>query len=256
VVVTVQIAMDTAYWTVFNHITVWGSLIWYFVLQYFYNYVIGGPYVGALSKAMGEASFWFTLVLSIVVLMIPVVAWRFYFADVDPTLSNRVRLKQRLSAIRAHKSQDFLRTPSARRSRRSLRSGYAFSHQEGFGKLITSGKIMRKTVLNFGKLSNSSNNNSNNNSSAGAMSPAIDHHEGGVSNATSNSTGAADNNGGSSMQPSTRQTYNTPGSSRATSNHQTEGREHRSNSRKKLHDPYAITLDPNTDSVTLPNTMS
>ena len=50
VVVTVQIAMDTAYWTVFNHITVWGSLIWYFLLQYFYNYVIGGPYVGALSK--------------------------------------------------------------------------------------------------------------------------------------------------------------------------------------------------------------
>ena len=51
IVVTVQIALDTAYWTVFNHITVWGSLIWYFILQYFYNFVIGGLYVGALSKA-------------------------------------------------------------------------------------------------------------------------------------------------------------------------------------------------------------
>jgi hypothetical protein len=49
---------------------------------------------------MGEATFWFTLVLSIVILMIPVVAWRFYFVDVHPTLSDRVRLKQRLSAIR------------------------------------------------------------------------------------------------------------------------------------------------------------
>lgn len=138
---------------------------------------------------MGEATFWFTLVLSIVILMIPVVAWRFYFVDVHPTLSDRVRLKQRLSAIRlvflsyfsifiqlffsnvflrfdidrAHKSQDFLRTPSARRSRRSLRSGYAFAHQEGFGKLITSGKIMRKTGLNFGTKA-SSNNAANNNS--------------------------------------------------------------------------------------------
>lgn len=65
--------------------------------------------------------------------------------------------------FRAHKSQDFLRTPSARRSRRSLRSGYAFAHQEGFGKLITSGKIMRKTGLNFGSKSNS-NNAANNNS--------------------------------------------------------------------------------------------
>lgn len=50
IVVTVQVALDTAYWTVFNHITVWGSLIFYFVLQYFYNFVIGGSYVGALSK--------------------------------------------------------------------------------------------------------------------------------------------------------------------------------------------------------------
>ena len=53
-----------------------------------------------LYKAMGEATFWFTLVLSIIILMIPVVAWRFYFVDVHPTLSDRVRLKQKLSAIR------------------------------------------------------------------------------------------------------------------------------------------------------------
>ena len=30
------------------------------------------------------------------------------------------------------------------RSRRSVRSGYAFSHSEGFGRLITSGRIMRE----------------------------------------------------------------------------------------------------------------
>lgn len=42
-----------------------------------------------------------------------------------------------------------LRTPSARPSRRSLRSGYAFAHQEGFGRLITSGKIMRKLPQDF-----------------------------------------------------------------------------------------------------------
>merc|ERR1712179_624433 len=32
---------------------------------------------------------------------------------------------------------------SGRRSRRSVRSGYAFAHSEGFGRLITSGRIMR-----------------------------------------------------------------------------------------------------------------
>lgn len=49
IVVTVQIALDTSYWTIVNHIMVWGSLIWYFVLDYFYNFVIGGSYVGSLT---------------------------------------------------------------------------------------------------------------------------------------------------------------------------------------------------------------
>lgn len=51
--------------------------------------------------------------------------------------------------LRSRHSSDVLRTPSARRARRSLRSGYAFAHQEGFGRLITSGKIMRKLPKDF-----------------------------------------------------------------------------------------------------------
>ncbi|XP_067214700.1 phospholipid-transporting ATPase ID isoform X3 [Linepithema humile] len=144
IVVTVQIALDTSYWTVFNHIMVWGSLIWYFILDYFYNFVVGGSYVGSLTMAMSEATFWFTTVISCIILVIPVLSWRFFFMDVRPTLSDRVRLKQRLAQLRSRQSQDILRTPSTRRTRRSLRSGYAFAHQEGFGRLITSGKIMRK----------------------------------------------------------------------------------------------------------------
>ncbi|CAL4082603.1 unnamed protein product, partial [Meganyctiphanes norvegica] len=145
IVVTAQICLDTSYWTVFNHITIWGSLIFYLLLQYFYNYVIGGDYIGSLSKAMGEPMFYFTALLTIVVLMLPVMAWRFYWVDVHPTLSDKARMKQRRDAKTASKrtDRDLLRTPSARRSRRSLRSGYAFAHQEGFGRLITSGKIMR-----------------------------------------------------------------------------------------------------------------
>lgn len=60
-----QIALDTTYWTVFNHITIWGSLVTYFVLDYFYNYVIGGPYVGSLTVALTQATFWFTAVLTV-----------------------------------------------------------------------------------------------------------------------------------------------------------------------------------------------
>ncbi|XP_056638425.1 probable phospholipid-transporting ATPase IM isoform X2 [Diorhabda sublineata] len=144
IVNTAQIALDTMYWTVFNHIMIWGSLAFYFIADNFYNYLCHGPYVGSLIKAMSELNFWFTTVLVVIISIMPVLAWRFYFVDVFPTLSDRVRLKQRMAQVRSRQSLDVLRTPSARRVRRSIRSGYAFAHQEGFGRLITSGKIMRK----------------------------------------------------------------------------------------------------------------
>ncbi|XP_076059333.1 ATPase phospholipid transporting 8B isoform X2 [Oratosquilla oratoria] len=160
IVVTVQICLDTSYWTLFNHITIWGSLVFYFLLQYFYNYVIGGDYVGTLAKAMGEPLFYFTTMLTMVVLMLPVMAWRFYWIDVQPTLSDKARFKQRREAKMASKrsEHDMMRTPSARRSRRSIRSGYAFAHQEGFGRLITSGKIMRPRNPKPGFVSNGAAN--------------------------------------------------------------------------------------------------
>jgi len=55
------------------------------------------------------------------------------------------RLEAKLASKRSHRN--ILRTPSARRSRQSVRSGYAFAHQEGFGRLITSGKIMRPNPI-------------------------------------------------------------------------------------------------------------
>ncbi|CAH2087058.1 unnamed protein product [Euphydryas editha] len=138
---TTQIALDTTYWTVFNHITIWGSLVSYFVLDYFYNYVIRGPYVGSLTVALTQATFWFTAVLTMMILMVPVVAWRLAWSRRRPTLAERLRARTRWRRAAAAPAP---RTPSARRARRSVRSGYAFAHQEGFGRLITSGKIMRR----------------------------------------------------------------------------------------------------------------
>lgn len=92
--------MDTCYWTIFNHITIWGSLLFYFFLDYSYNYAIQGAYVGSLTMALSEGTFWLCTAITVTVLTIPVLAWRFYNADVNPSLSDRVRLKQRLAALR------------------------------------------------------------------------------------------------------------------------------------------------------------
>ncbi len=48
-VLTFQIALDTAYWTVYNHITIWGSIAVFFLLQFSYSYIVGGAYIGSLA---------------------------------------------------------------------------------------------------------------------------------------------------------------------------------------------------------------
>ena len=105
IVVTAQVALDTSYWTVFNHITIWGSLIFYFILTFFYNFVVAGSHVGTLATAMAEPTFWFTVLLTTVVLLVPVVAWRFYSVDVHPTLTDRARLVQRSARVRHKEAQ-------------------------------------------------------------------------------------------------------------------------------------------------------
>ena len=113
--------------------------------------------MGCLRMALSCPQFWFTLLLTLAILLMPVVAIRFEECSIRPTLSDRVRLKQRLSRIRAAAKAQLpstfpghRRKSSIRRSRRSVRSGYAFAHQEGFGTLIMSGKLAQKPSMRFG----------------------------------------------------------------------------------------------------------
>ncbi|XP_064475067.1 probable phospholipid-transporting ATPase IM isoform X2 [Ornithodoros turicata] len=150
IVVNAQIALDTAYWTIFNHIVIWGSVAFFFAMTLFINSdFINNAFMGSLRMTLGSAQFWFVTFLTVTVLLLPVIAFRFFYVDVFPTLSDRVRLKQRRArrVLRGSRGSapQMGRATSVRRSRRrSVRSGYAFAHQEGFGRLIMSGKIMRR----------------------------------------------------------------------------------------------------------------
>jgi hypothetical protein len=93
---------------------IWGSLLCFFVLDYFYNYVIGGPYVGALTQAIQEATFWFTTVLTVIVLMVPVLASRYYFVDVFPGLSDKVGSKWVMEELRCCLTYFFFRFGASR----------------------------------------------------------------------------------------------------------------------------------------------
>ncbi|KFD54817.1 hypothetical protein M513_04251 [Trichuris suis] len=175
VTVTAQIAIDTAYWTIINHIFTWGSLALYFLVAILYYELL--PYEIAHQNGYGTAwqmmsypNFWLSIVLITVLLMIPPVSLRFLCTDLNPSLADRIRVKQNLKRLQTRISELPLRPrqvgASTRSRRPSTRSSYAFSHHPGFGELITKGINMRQlknelrlaTVLESLRLSTSSIN--------------------------------------------------------------------------------------------------
>ncbi|WKY06130.1 hypothetical protein Q1695_006381 [Nippostrongylus brasiliensis] len=157
VVVTGQIAFDTVYWTAISHFVIWGSLIFYFLLAFL---IYEGLPISALAKttsalsygvafkAMATPQFWFSILMVSVILLLPVMLNRFFWLDTHPSFADRLRVKKRYGAKAAgvvdDKKPQFKRSAATRRSvRGSLRSGYAFSHTQGFGELILKGKLFK-----------------------------------------------------------------------------------------------------------------
>lgn len=142
----VQCALETTYWTAFNHVVIWGSIIFYFIfIIVFYSDPIGYSYQGVALTLMSTSTFWFSMALSVIVLLVPVIAEQFYRKMTRPTLTDRVRLTQKRSRAAVSSNVRIIRRASSslRRSQRSIRrSGYAFAHQQGFGSLITTGSMM------------------------------------------------------------------------------------------------------------------
>ncbi|XP_047398194.1 probable phospholipid-transporting ATPase IM isoform X6 [Sciurus carolinensis] len=146
IVVSVQIALDTSYWTVINHVFIWGSIATYFSILFtmhsngiFEVFPNQFPFVGNAWHSLNQKCIWLVILLTTVASVIPVVAFRFLKMHLYPSLSDQIRQWQKAQKKAKPTSS---RRPQTRRSS-SRRSGYGFAHQEGYGELITSGKNMR-----------------------------------------------------------------------------------------------------------------
>lgn len=146
IVVSVQIALDTSYWTVINHVFIWGSIATYFSILFamhsngmFDIFPNQFPFIGNARNSLTQRCVWLVIFLTTVASVMPVVALRFLKVDLFPTLSDQIRQRQK---AQRKARPPYSRRPQTRRSS-SRRSGYAFAHQEGYGELITSGKNMR-----------------------------------------------------------------------------------------------------------------
>uniref|UniRef100_A0A7M4F6L7 Phospholipid-transporting ATPase n=1 Tax=Crocodylus porosus TaxID=8502 RepID=A0A7M4F6L7_CROPO len=150
IVVSVQIGLDTGFWTAINHFFIWGSLAVYFAILFamhsnglFQMFPNQFRFVGNAQNTLAQPIVWLTIALTTVVCIMPVVAFRFLKLDLKPELSDTVRYTQLVRKKQKAQHRCMRRVGRAG----SRRSGYAFSHQEGFGELIMSGKNMRLSSL-------------------------------------------------------------------------------------------------------------
>ncbi|VDM14256.1 unnamed protein product, partial [Wuchereria bancrofti] len=105
IVVTGQVAFDTNYWTIFNHIVIWGSVIFYFSLSYILYEALPIKLVskfesaqsyGVMRRAFISLQFWLSLLMVSVILLLPVLVNRFFWLDTHPTYADRLRMRQKL----------------------------------------------------------------------------------------------------------------------------------------------------------------
>ncbi|XP_076863534.1 phospholipid-transporting ATPase ID isoform X3 [Brachyhypopomus gauderio] len=159
IVVSVQIGLDTNFWTAVNHFFIWGSLAIYFAILFAMNsdgifriFPSQFPFVGTARNTLNEKTVWLVILLTTVVCTMPVVAIRFLRTELQPTQTDKVRLLQQASRRQGPQEQNLRQV----RRTSSRRSAYAFAHQQGYGELITSGKNMKVHVTSTSTFSASS----------------------------------------------------------------------------------------------------
>lgn len=127
---------------------------------------------GTARNCLSEKSVWLVILLTTVVCVIPGVAVSFLRVNLFPTLTDKVSIHSLSACVYKIHVQNFIncspvteyqqvrylqqsskkqgpQEQNLRRVRRtsSRRSAYAFSHQQGYGELITSGKNMRMNTV-------------------------------------------------------------------------------------------------------------
>ncbi|KAL2100457.1 hypothetical protein ACEWY4_004851 [Coilia grayii] len=149
VAVNMQLGLDTHYWTAVNQFFLWGSMSVYFAVTFtmysngmYLIFTSSFPFIGVARNSLNQPNVWLTILLTSILCVLPVLAYRFLYMQLRPTINDKVRHKVR---------QD--KTPPTAAPRRfqprrisTRRSGYAFSHSRGYGDLVTSGKFLLRPV--------------------------------------------------------------------------------------------------------------
>uniref|UniRef100_A0A3B3BUK0 Phospholipid-transporting ATPase n=1 Tax=Oryzias melastigma TaxID=30732 RepID=A0A3B3BUK0_ORYME len=138
--------MFMSYWTAVNTFFVLGSLAMYFAVTFtlysngmFYILPAAFPFIGTARNSLSQPNVWLTVLLTSILCVLPVVTYRFLLTQLCPTINEKVRQAKATPPPPSQRAR--IRRTSSRRS------GYAFSHAQGYGDLVTSGRYLRRPPM-------------------------------------------------------------------------------------------------------------
>ena len=147
---SLQLALNLHSWTFLNHISVWGSIIFYFIfyLIYYSSFVLKltpqNSYHGVQYATYGGGSFWLCALITPAVGILPVFVYRTMSLELMPTISDRVRLLWKSGQL--EEPAKLLRIKPRSSTRMSLkRGGYAFAQEEKLSRRIHANHSKRST---------------------------------------------------------------------------------------------------------------
>ncbi|NXP66664.1 AT8B1 ATPase, partial [Chloropsis cyanopogon] len=139
------IGLDTSYWTFVNAFSVFGSIALYFGITFDLHsagihvlFPSAFQFTGTAPNALRQPYLWLTMILSIAICLLPVVAQRFLSMTIWPSESDKIQRNRRKYLL---EEQQWKRRQSA--FRRGV-SSYHRSFWRGYADLIASGRSIRK----------------------------------------------------------------------------------------------------------------
>uniref|UniRef100_A0A671VX84 Phospholipid-transporting ATPase n=1 Tax=Sparus aurata TaxID=8175 RepID=A0A671VX84_SPAAU len=99
-VVSIQLCLDTHYWTAVNQFFIWGSLAAYFAVTFtmysngmFFIFTSAFPFIGTARNSLNQPNIWLTIFLTSLLCILPVVAFRFIVILLRPTINDKQQNK-------------------------------------------------------------------------------------------------------------------------------------------------------------------
>uniref|UniRef100_A0A4W6FKJ3 Phospholipid-transporting ATPase n=1 Tax=Lates calcarifer TaxID=8187 RepID=A0A4W6FKJ3_LATCA len=148
--VSSQLGFEMAYWTAVNTFFVLGSLAMYFAVTFamysngmFLMLPSAFSFIGTARNSLNQPNIWLTILLTSTLCVLPVVTYRFLLIQLCPTINDKVMFKVRQAKAKLPTPP----RPTRIRRTSSRRSGYAFSHAQGYGDLVMSGRYLRRPAV-------------------------------------------------------------------------------------------------------------